>query len=55
MLDVHYYDNQSGLCPHCDDPEHLDHAFFFYSETYIIHKWDLKATMFNRAPDNRDY
>ena len=27
----------------------------FYSETYIIHRWDLKATMFNRAPDNRDY
>ena len=54
MLDVHYYDNQSGLCPHCDDPEHLDHVFF-YSETYIIQGWDLKATMFNRAPDNRDY
>ena len=54
MLDFHHYENQSGLCPNCDDPEHLDHVVFD-SENHNIHRSDLEATMLNRAPDNREY
>ena len=36
--------SQSGLCPHCGDPEDLDHVFDCESNT--VHRRDLKAAVF---------
>ena len=44
-LGFHHPRNQSGLCPHCADPEDPDHVFFD-CESHIVHRRDLKATVF---------
>ena len=44
-LGFHHSGNQSGLCPHCADPEDPDHVFFD-CESHIVHRRDLKATVF---------
>ena len=36
-LGFHHPGNQSGLCPHCGDPEDPDHVFFD-CESHIVHR-----------------
>ena len=43
-LGFHHPGSQSGLCPHCGDPEDLDHVFDCQSHT--VHRRDLKAAVF---------
>ena len=43
-LGFHHPGSQSGLCPHCGDPEDLDHVFD--CESHIVHRRDLKAAVF---------
>ena len=44
-LGFHHLGNQSGLCPHCGDPEDLAHVFFD-CESHTVHRQDLKAAIF---------
>ena len=43
-LGFHHPRSQFSLCPHCGDPEDLDHVFD--CESHTVHRRDLKAAVF---------